>query len=70
MAFSDDDIKRLKENMKGLSWPLMDRLLARLEAAEAYIEAIQTLFAKANAAYEKPADDALNAWRQSAGKSQ
>lgn len=65
MIFSDDDLKRLKEDMDRLGdFPVgnyrLRPLLARLDAAERLAERFQD---------NTPEDTALfNAWRKSAGK--
>lgn len=92
MSFSDEDLKRLKENIKsreGKYSPLVyvDRydakaLLARLEAAENGMEALEGLLeavlkdSKENCsmsgftgAREFDARHALKAWRKAAGRS-
>lgn len=81
MAFTDDDLKRLKEYVKndtgffyrenGRSESMFmvpidfDALIARLEAAEAYIKTCREYCCDI---YHKEQADAYEAWRKAAGK--
>lgn len=62
-VFSDDDIKRLKEKTALVSdtWGI-DRLLARLEAAENVLNTLRGHDA------EIVDEDLMKAWRKAAGK--
>lgn len=61
MIFSDEDLKRLKENVSTMQIKGMEALLARLEAAEAYIKSMPENVTDDNERLHK-------AWRKSAGK--
>jgi hypothetical protein len=61
MSFTDDDLKRLEEDLEGEDYQVVDRqivlaLLARLEAAEDFIEAVSYYSVAAD-------DELLNCWR-------
>jgi hypothetical protein len=65
-AFTDDELKRLKERIDfvGLKDDEINALLARLEAAEKFCDAWQCECSQAC----DTCTEALNAWRKACGK--
>jgi hypothetical protein len=59
MTFTDDDLKRLKDETQA-HWEWMKPLLARLEAAEKVVECAIDCYGMDSFV--------VNAWRQAAGK--
>ena len=81
MTFTDDDLKRLKEDMQGdpeediyrgkkniLCFDEMNALLARLEAAEKLNEVKSILLSEFNVPDSAEEAIAEEAWREVAGK--
>lgn len=74
MSFSDNDLKRFEENLAdSKAWPhggittsseILEALLARLEAAERYIQTCRDLCCDV---YHKDQADAYRAWCKSKG---